>query len=187
MMGKIICLVAFQHETILQKGVWREVWWKWCLCDICPAQVQIKAFSFCSNHPVLPQKVQFGQKDVKCKSFRKSSIWEGAGGAKSDGGSGRVIIFLGGGFKDLLFSPRNLGKWSNLTICFFRWVGSTTNQILCQWEWESFISWVQIWALLRHENQWKNPMSENVVFQVSHTRWSPTSYKWRLRGPYNWL
>ncbi len=27
-----------------------------------------------------------------------------------------------------LFSPRSLGKWSNLTSIFFRWVGSTTNQ-----------------------------------------------------------
>ena len=32
-----------------------------------------------------------------------------------------------GGFKDLLFSPRTLGKWSNLTIIFFNWV-ETTNQ-----------------------------------------------------------
>ena len=32
-----------------------------------------------------------------------------------------------GGFKDFLFSPRTLGRWSNLTSIFFRWVGSTTN------------------------------------------------------------
>ena len=37
---------------------------------------------------------------------------------------------LGGGFKYLLFSPRTLGKWSNLTRIFFKWVGSTTNQNL---------------------------------------------------------
>ncbi len=35
---------------------------------------------------------------------------------------------LGGGFKYFLFSPRSLGKWSNLTSIVFRWVGSTTNQ-----------------------------------------------------------
>ena len=35
------------------------------------------------------------------------------------------ITYLGGGFKYFLFSP--LGKWSNLTSIFFRWVGSTTN------------------------------------------------------------
>ena len=29
---------------------------------------------------------------------------------------------LGGGFKCSLFSPRFLGKWSNLTGIFFRWV-----------------------------------------------------------------
>ena len=28
----------------------------------------------------------------------------------------------------LEFSPRSLGKWSNLTSTFLRWVGSTTNQ-----------------------------------------------------------
>ena len=28
-----------------------------------------------------------------------------------------------GGFKHVLFSPRSLGKWSNLTSIFFRWVG----------------------------------------------------------------
>ncbi len=29
----------------------------------------------------------------------------------------------------LEFSPRSLGKWSNLTSIFLRWVGSTTNQV----------------------------------------------------------
>ena len=29
---------------------------------------------------------------------------------------------LGGGFKHFLFSPRSLGKWSNLTSIFLRWV-----------------------------------------------------------------
>ena len=33
--------------------------------------------------------------------------------------------FLGGGFKYFSFSPRTLGKMSNLTIIFFRWVDST--------------------------------------------------------------
>ena len=35
---------------------------------------------------------------------------------------------LGGGFKHLLFSPGSLGRWSNLTSIFFKWIGSTTNQ-----------------------------------------------------------
>ena len=35
---------------------------------------------------------------------------------------------LGGGFKYVLFSTRKLGKISNLTSIFFRWVGSTTKQ-----------------------------------------------------------
>ena len=30
-------------------------------------------------------------------------------------------------FKCFLFSPRSLGKWSNLKSIFFKWVGSTTN------------------------------------------------------------
>ena len=36
----------------------------------------------------------------------------------------------GGGFKYVLFSPRKLGKIPIpiLTIIFFRWVGSTTNE-----------------------------------------------------------
>ena len=34
---------------------------------------------------------------------------------------------LGGGFKYFLFSPRKLGKMSNLTSIFFKWV-ETTNQ-----------------------------------------------------------
>ena len=34
---------------------------------------------------------------------------------------------LVGGFKYVLFSPRSLGKISNLTSIFFRWVASTTN------------------------------------------------------------
>ena len=38
------------------------------------------------------------------------------------------IHVLGGRFKYIfLFSPRKLGKWSNLTSIFFKWVGSTTN------------------------------------------------------------
>ena len=37
--------------------------------------------------------------------------------------------YLGGGFEYFLFSPRSLGKGSNLTSIFFRWVGSTTNQL----------------------------------------------------------
>ena len=32
------------------------------------------------------------------------------------------LLVLGGGFKICLFSPRNLGKISNLTSIFFRWV-----------------------------------------------------------------
>ena len=36
----------------------------------------------------------------------------------------QVRHWLGGGF---IFSPRKLGKWSNLRSIFFRWVGSTTN------------------------------------------------------------
>ena len=36
--------------------------------------------------------------------------------------------FLGGGFKCFVCSPQTLGKWSNLTNIFFKWVGSTTNQ-----------------------------------------------------------
>ena len=34
---------------------------------------------------------------------------------------------LGGGFKDVLFSPRKLGKIPILTSIFFKGVGSTTN------------------------------------------------------------
>ena len=34
----------------------------------------------------------------------------------------KLRFYLGGGFKYLLFSPRSLGKWSNLTSIFFRWV-----------------------------------------------------------------
>ena len=39
-----------------------------------------------------------------------------------------VRTSLGVGFKHFSFSPRTLGKWSNLTSIFFKWVGSTTNQ-----------------------------------------------------------
>ena len=35
---------------------------------------------------------------------------------------------IGGGFKLFLCSPRKLGRISNLTIIFFRWVGPTTIQ-----------------------------------------------------------
>ena len=38
-----------------------------------------------------------------------------------------VIHLLGGGFKYFLCLPRSLGKSSNLTSIFFKWVGSTTN------------------------------------------------------------
>ena len=34
----------------------------------------------------------------------------------------------GGDFKYVVCSPRTLGKWSNLAIVFFEWVGSTTNR-----------------------------------------------------------
>ena len=40
------------------------------------------------------------------------------------------ISCLGGGFKYFLFSPRTLRKWSNLTIICFKWVGSSTNEII---------------------------------------------------------
>ena len=36
---------------------------------------------------------------------------------------GKNTYILGGGFKYVLFSPRKLGKWSNLTSIFFRWAG----------------------------------------------------------------
>ena len=38
-----------------------------------------------------------------------------------------TYIFLDGGFKHFLFSPRTLGKIPILTSIFFKWVGSTTN------------------------------------------------------------
>ena len=37
---------------------------------------------------------------------------------------------LGGGFKDFLLSSLSLGRWSNLTSIFFKWVGSTTNETI---------------------------------------------------------
>ena len=44
---------------------------------------------------------------------------------------------LGGGFKDFLCSPRKLGKMNPFSLIFFRWVGSTTNQVkkrrICWW------------------------------------------------------
>ena len=42
-----------------------------------------------------------------------------------------ILGILGGGFKDVFHvHPQKLGKWSNLTCIFFKWVGSTTNQYL---------------------------------------------------------
>ena len=37
-------------------------------------------------------------------------------------------LLVVGAFKHFLFSTRTLGKWSNLTSIFFKWVGSTTNE-----------------------------------------------------------
>ena len=42
----------------------------------------------------------------------------------------RQVTLLAGGNSLFQFSARSLGKWSNLTNIFFRWVGSTTNQIV---------------------------------------------------------
>ena len=36
-----------------------------------------------------------------------------------------VVVYLGGGFEDFLFSPRKLGKVPNLTIIFFKGVETT--------------------------------------------------------------
>ena len=36
-----------------------------------------------------------------------------------------IYIYLGGGFDHFLFSPRTLGKSSNLTHIFFKWVETT--------------------------------------------------------------
>ena len=38
------------------------------------------------------------------------------------------FVCLGGGFKYILFPPRTLGNWSNLTSIFFKWIGSTEVQ-----------------------------------------------------------
>ena len=37
-------------------------------------------------------------------------------------------FFKGGGFNNFFSSPLKLGRWSNLTSIFFRWVGSTLVQ-----------------------------------------------------------
>ena len=38
------------------------------------------------------------------------------------------VVILGGDNSNMFdFPPRTLGKWSNLTSIFFKWVGSTTN------------------------------------------------------------
>ena len=61
-----------------------------------------------------------------------------------------LILFLGGGFKIVLFSPRKLGKMSNLTSIFFRWVGSTTKQF---WFYlELCFCW---WKNLGVDNHWQ--------------------------------
>ena len=52
---------------------------------------------------------------------RPESIWS------FQVGYGAGFQRLGGGFKYFLFSPRSLGRWSNLTSIFFKCVGSTTN------------------------------------------------------------
>ena len=51
---------------------------------------------------------------------------------------------LGGGFKYFLFSPWSLGKWSNLTIIFFRWVGKKPPTRKC-------------WVANPHEGLWTFP------------------------------
>ena len=42
-----------------------------------------------------------------------------------------LTCFLAGGFKDLLFSSRTLGKSSNLTNIFFRWVVQPPTRQAC--------------------------------------------------------
>ena len=43
-------------------------------------------------------------------------------------------IVLGGGSKYVLFSPGTLGKWSNLTGIFFKWVGEKTRTRFVKWK-----------------------------------------------------
>ena len=45
---------------------------------------------------------------------------------------------LGGGFKDLFFSPQNSGKISNLTNIFFRWVVQPPTSV-CRFRVFSFV------------------------------------------------
>ena len=74
------------------------------------------------------------------------------------------IPWLGGGFKCFLCSP--LGKWSNLTSIFFRWVGSTTTY---RWKWPSFRNSEACCDLMtsRRHHQWSAPIR------------SPTWRPWR--------
>ena len=44
-------------------------------------------------------------------------------------------------FQKLLFSPRNLGKWSNLTVIFFEWVVQTTNWVSLGWKQKKTINY----------------------------------------------
>ena len=56
-------------------------------------------------------------------------------------------VCLGVGFKDFLFSPRKLGKIPILTIIFFRWVGSTTNQMFFNILYTSLYIFIHLYTL----------------------------------------
>ena len=61
----------------------------------------------------------------------------------------------------LEFSPRSLGKWSNLTSIFFKWVGSTTNQL---WTGDFGWGWNPTQLRIIIINNYKDPVIKQPRF-----------------------
>ena len=70
------------------------------------------------------------------------------------------------GFKYVLISSRTLGKWSNLSSIFFKWVGSTTNWIISS----------PIFALPRPK------VSVLPLAMLEHFRWGDWVVTWKNGG-----
>ena len=113
-------LMSFAHEMMKNYLYWRDKTIQmvkcmvifWVISLLCIVWVGMITGS-CVTLVARRRWSDYHRKDVK-QSLQMVGLTSLYGG----------LINLGGGFKHFLFSPRKLGKWSNLTN-IFRWVETT--------------------------------------------------------------
>ena len=95
-------------------------------------------------------------------------------------------IYLGGGFKYFLFSPRTLGKWSNLTSIFFKWVVQppTRHIYIYTWNPNDLYFWRSTPQNKAFSNQKEGHLGSRYIYMSGNQPRKPFFLLWKGLFPF---